>query len=264
MKITLVSCVAAVLLALVQAAPTPDVEKPKEETAPVEEIVSRSKRSHYGQPGGGYHPVQYAPQCAASAPVPYSLNVGPSLHGGAAGYGLGPSLHGPAAGYGLSPLSGHGGIGYGGYGLHRYRSEDFDEQDAFDMEGSDHIPMMRSYGGYESAGPGLHIGHAGLGGLAVGGFGAPAAPAGPAYGVFPSSGKACDVPLLLSCAPSIVPGRLVSHHYGPGAAAPAYRGSEHEMKEAHPEEHHMEATAADQHNAVTQENKKTLNTATHH
>ncbi|KAM3963090.1 uncharacterized protein ACR2FA_002855 [Aphomia sociella] len=209
----------------------------------------REKRSQYPVYGGGYSApcggaaVAALPAVApipAVAPAGYQLNMGP-VH---AGYGYG------------APHS------YG-YGAPHYRSDEFGaDQDTFfpDMEHmmSDHVPMAR-YGGYGGYGPSAaHVG--GMSGIAGLGQLAPAAPAGPAFGVFPNANVGgCNVPLLLSCSPSIVPGRLVkSQGYGGGYGAPvagpvnAYRGVdeshlEHEDQHEEPENHEHLSVANDSH-----------------
>ncbi|CAH0406389.1 unnamed protein product [Chilo suppressalis] len=184
----------------------------------------RSRRSHfapsYGAPCAG-------PVLPAIAPAPAYLAP---IHG-SIGYGGG--------GYG------GGGHGYGGYGPH-YRAEDGETEilNFSDMEQgmSEHVPMAR-YGGYGAA-PVIH-GGAGIAGLGLGG----AVATGPAYGVFPHANTGgCNVPLLLSCSPSIVPGRLVKSYGGYGAAVPAvgvaatnaYRGADDQNleHEENPEEPH--------------------------
>ncbi|CAG9783883.1 unnamed protein product [Diatraea saccharalis] len=138
----------------------------------------------------------------------------------------------PAGGFAAGPI--HGGFGYGGSGIGfggghgypyspHYRTEDVENMNLSDMEQgtSEHVPMAR-YGGYGAA-PVIH-GGAGLGGLS--GLGGQLAAgvgvaSGPAYGVFPNANiGGCNVPLLLSCSPSIVPGRLVKSYGGYGAAVP--------------------------------------------
>ncbi|XP_059057148.1 uncharacterized protein LOC131850802 [Achroia grisella] len=202
--------------------------------------ILREKRSQYPSYGGYSAPcgggaVAALPTVAALpavAPSAYQLNLGP-IH---TGYGYG------------APHS------YG-YGAPHYRSDDFGaEHETFfpDMDHmmSEHVPMAR-YGGY---GPALHA-SSGLGSLSGGPLG-PVAPAGPAFGVFPNANVGgCNVPLLLSCSPSIVPGRLVkSQGYGYGgpavvAAGNAYRGVDEAHQEFH-EDHEEEPQTHEQLPAV--------------
>lgn len=197
-------------------------------------IVFRDRRSAYGG--------AYASPCGAQLPL------------------------GPAGGYQLSPV--HAGYGYGGghaayaaapsygYAAPHYRADEAGETEILnfsDMEPgmTEHMPMAR-YGGYGAAvAPAAPVAHAG----GYGGQLAPAVASGPAYGVFPNANVGgCNVPLLLSCSPSIVPGRLVkSSGYGGGygggavvaAAGNAYRGVDDQIHQDLHEEHAEEMTSHD-------------------
>ncbi|GBP27941.1 hypothetical protein EVAR_83570_1 [Eumeta japonica] len=190
--------------------------------------VPRIRRSHYGPaaPIGGGYPIPapgYYSLCAGAAShAPYQVSA-PAVHAayGHAGYGhMSP--------YGLNP-----------YGQHYRINEGFDDSDILmDMQrvAEDQGALARSYGYEEPAA--AHAGGA-LASIA-------SAASGPAVGVFPRGHVGgCNVPLLLSCAPSIVAGQLLhtKPHYGSyggyGAAAggSGYRGADEAMmKEASSEE----------------------------
>lgn len=260
MKTSAVACFLVAAIAIVRSAPAAtEVSDSAEVSDSVE--VQRTKRSQYGSP-----PPYISPCSAAPAPAPY--HIMPAIHAG--GYGMGHGYSG----------------GYGGYGGPHYRADSFaDESEMlrFDMEHGDHLPMMRAYGGYEAPAPS----HGGYGG----GYGGAShiaiaqTPAGPAMGYFPNANVGgCNVPLLLSCAPSITPGRIVksqSSYSAPSqpsysaqgsstytassqsaapasAGAPAYRGADSNLKNLHPEDHHMEG-AADHHSAHPENSGQILN-----
>lgn len=220
-------CIFGAVAVLVKAAPSlyQGVEPEISEGTMLEvqpEIV-RDKRSQYGPslpsygaPCGGGYAVAPLPLAPLPAPASYL-----------------PISHG----YGAS----HGYGGYGG-GPH-YRADDMgdDHEPAMsEMDGmmSEHFPMARYGGGGYGPLPAVH----GLGGYGSGLGG------GPAYGVFPNANVGgCNVPLLLSCSPSIVPGRLVKSGYGgggygAGSVGPvnAYRGVESGHPELHEEQIHSE------------------------
>lgn len=222
MKVVISACVFVTVAALASAAVIPLSEQPQVAPAPTPQEHLREKRSSYGSPAYG---AQYAVSpCGASSPIALSPSTG--YH-----FNVAPIHHQayPQQSYGYIP---------------QYRTEMSDEQEMMsfsDMEPhmSEHIPMAR-YGYAPVAAP--HYGGGGVTGLAgVGHLAAPAA--GPAYGVFPGvSTGGCNVPLLLSCSPSISAGKIVKTHpqgyYG--AAAPiAYRGVDDQVHTEH--EHHEEA-----------------------
>lgn len=199
----------------------------------------RPRRSSYGS--------AYAAPCGGSLPI---------LPSGGYGYGGGHGAYGGGLGFGAGAHGIGGGYG-GGYGAPHYRADEADTEilNFSDSEQgmSEHQPMAR-YGGYGAgvvAAHGAGLGYGALGSglnLAAG----PAIASGPALGVFPNANVGgCNVPLLLSCSPSIVPGRLVKSGYGHGVgaasygggagvvvAAPAYRGTEEQPlhHEEHPED----------------------------
>ncbi|GBP53941.1 hypothetical protein EVAR_96619_1 [Eumeta japonica] len=190
--------------------------------------VPRIRRSHYGPAapiGGGYPipaPGYYSPCAGAASHAPYQVSA-PAVH---AGYGH--AGYGHMSPYGLNP-----------YGQHYRANEGFDDSDILmDMQrvAEDQGALARSYG-YE----GPAAAHAGSALASIA-----SAASGPAVGVFPRGHVGgCNVPLLLSCAPSIVAGQLLhtKPHYGSyggyGAAAggSGYRGADEAMmKEASSEE----------------------------
>ncbi|XP_053625636.1 uncharacterized protein LOC128683747 [Plodia interpunctella] len=253
MKAVVSLCIFGV--ALVAAAPTlkdGPVPQPREAAMyNTQPQILREKRSQYPQAGG--YGSAYASPCGGIplplAPLPAPLPA-PS-----------PYLQ-PTHGYGHGYAAPHP---YG-YGVPHYRSDDMadmgGEQEFFpDMDNmmTEHIPMAR-YGGYGAA-PVAHIG-GGLAGLAQL---APAGAAGPAFGVFPNANVGgCNVPLLLSCSPSIVPGKLVKSGYGGGyaiAPANAYRVVDEPQAESHEEQLHEEHEPA--HDQVTSVSDAT-HANTHH
>lgn len=238
MYLAIISCVFIINSVAVNSAPATDNKSSAESQLPE---VLRVKRANYGP---AYSAPSYGhSQCGAVAPAPYHMNAAP--HAPAPSYGYAHALPAP----------------YAGYGVPHYRSEDFGEDlDTFgEMDHEDHLSQMRSYGGYASAGS-SHAGQINA---------APAA-LGPAMGLFTGvSTGGCNVPLLLSCSPSVVPGRLIktASHYGapapapqmiphgvPAVPLPAYRGVE-PLKDAHAEEHHMHSQSLDHHDAAPQANR---------
>lgn len=212
MKVVISSLVfAAVAIAAVVAAPTL-TEGQLPEAGPVGHQIVREKRSSYGVP-------YLAPAPCASAS--YSA-IPPSYHAG-------PVQHAAYAPHGY------------GYGAPQYREVDeeqemmsFSDMDAFMSE---HVPMARygyqapavaHYGGGVAAlGAGVPA-VAGLGGIA-GHLVAPSA-SGPVFGVFPNAKTGgCSVPLLLSCSPTVVPGRIVNGQPQYAQAHDAYRGVDEQM-----------------------------------
>lgn len=195
------SILAVVLVAVAAAAPVEETKEAKPVPAVQAVPLLREKRSSYG--------AVYSPPCAAQ--VPLLPHLAPS-------YGLpGLASHGS---YGYNPHAGYPPVGYGPH----YRADDQMSEDGEMMSFSDmdHVSMARSYG---YGAPAAQHGGYGAGG------------AGPAVGVFPNAHvSGCNVPLLLSCSPSVVPGRIVSHGgygggvsvvaAGAGAGAGGYRGAD--------------------------------------
>lgn len=214
-----------VLVAVATAAPVEKTEA-KTPAAPVvkTEQLLRGKRSSYG--------AVYSPPCAA-AQTSYL----------APGYGI-PSLAQHSS-YGYNQHAAYPGVA--SYGGPHYRADDQFSEDGEMMSFSDmdHMAMARSYG-YDAPA-------AQYGGHVYG----PSVSSGPAVGVFPNAhASGCNVPLLLSCSPSIVAGKIVHQQgyggssYGvvpaSGAGAIGYRGVDERMNkegpavEAHHEEHDMQ------------------------
>lgn len=158
----------------------------------------RDARSQYPQ----YVSPCAAAAAAASAPIPaiapaaaYQLNIAPY--------------------HGYPQVSQH----YG-YGIPQYRSAEMESDHEImgysDMDRmmSEQVPMAR----YAYAAPAAA--HAAY---------APVSPAtsGPVFGVFPNANTGgCNVPLLFSCTPSVVPGHVVPSQGHYNAAADSYRGVE--------------------------------------
>ncbi|KAG7307532.1 hypothetical protein JYU34_007737 [Plutella xylostella] len=169
--------IAMAVQALAAPAPPAPSATPAASPQPV-----REKRSSYG--GYGAAPVSYAQAPCGSAPIAvaapstYAINV--PAHGS---YGYQPH-HAPAYGsYGAPAYSSHG------YGQH-YRDGSMEEEEMMSFPDMDHMSMARSYG-----------------------YAAPQYGAGPgAVGLFPNANVGgCAVPLLLSCSPRVVQGRMVHH-----------------------------------------------------
>lgn len=240
MKVVILVCTFAASALLVSGAPAlPDVFVP--DAAYYNGPYLRAKRS--------YGPAYASPCAAASLPLAPVGGYGGYPVAAHASYGGGG---GGVGGYGGSAHA-YGAPSYG-YGGPHYRADDAETEilNFSDMENgmSEHHPMARfGYGAPVAA-------HAsGLAGLGYGGQLAPAAASGPAFGVFPNANVGgCNVPLLLSCSPSIVPGRLVKSGYGSGygagaaaygsgsgaavAAPNAYRGADDQP--AHEHDEHVE------------------------
>lgn len=235
MKVVILACVFVAVADVSRSAAIPPSEHEVAPATSSQEHV-REKRSSYGsQPyGSPAYGAQYAVSpCGASAPIAL----------------------GPATGYHLNvaPVH-HQAYQQQNYGyIPQYRTDMADEQEMMsfsdmDPHTSEHMPMARYGYGAQVAAP--HYGGAGVGGLV--GLGSLAGvghlstqAAGPAYGIFPGvSTGGCNVPLLLSCSPSISAGKIVKTHpqgYYAAAAAPnAYRGVDEQSHVEH--EHHEEAT----------------------
>ncbi|KOB69350.1 Uncharacterized protein OBRU01_16958 [Operophtera brumata] len=186
-------------------------------------LVDQRQLDYYRDTRSQY--PQYASPCAAAAAasshVPamapaYQLNIAP-YHG----YPQVPQQY--------------------GYGLPRYRSMEMEpEQEYMSFSDMDHMmsermPMAR-YGYNAPAAP-----HAAYAPVA-----APPASSAPVFGVFPNANTGgCNVPLLFSCSPSLVPGHVVQAqpqpHHNYAAATDAYRGvavepsAHHDSHETHEE-----------------------------
>lgn len=149
----------------------------------------------------------------------------------------------PAAAYHLniSPYHGYPQVSQQyGYGLPHYRSMEMmePEQDIMSYSDMDHMmsermPMARY--GYNAR----VASHAAYAPIAA----SPATTA-PVFGVFPNANTGgCNVPLLFSCSPSVVPGHIVQSqpHHNYAAAADSYRGvaveplAHHDSHENHEE-----------------------------
>lgn len=243
MQAVISACVFAVLATVAVAAPgLIQGQLPQDFPTP------EQQQQFYRYIRSSYPTAYYAPAPCASAGVPAYAPLPAAAPATAYQVNLAPPLHNSAA---IAP---HG----FGYGIPQYR--DADEQHEMmqfsDMDHmiSEHVPMARYGYGAPVAGP-YGAASAGIAhGAAVSGVGGqlltPAAAAAPAIGVFPTGGTGgCSVPLLLSCSPTIVSGKIVQAHaqqsYGAGAGAgahDAYRGVD-EHREFHelqnPLEHPM-------------------------
>lgn len=160
----------------------------------------RDKRSQYGQ---YVSPCPYA-TAAASAPIPaiapasYQVNVSP-----------------------------YHGYGYG-YPVPHYRTAEMEQENEMLSFSDDHMPMARFGFVQPAAASSVHPAYV-----------APApVTTGPVFGVFPNANTGgCSVPLLLSCQPSIVPGRVVQTQANYGGDS--YRSMDaavaphHEAEELH-------------------------------
>lgn len=214
MQAVISACQFAALTALATAAPALiQGQLPQDNSTP------EQQQQFYREKRSSYPATFYAPAPCASAGIPAYAPLPALAPGPAYQVNLAPSLHhsAPIAPQGL------------GYGIPQYR--DADEQHEMmqfsDMNQmmSEHVPKARYGYGAPAAGA-----LSGVGGQLL----APAVAAAPSIGVFPSgSTGGCSVPLLLSCSPSVVPGRIVHTHgpqsYGAGAAVvsgahDAYRG----------------------------------------
>ncbi|XP_028170820.1 shematrin-like protein 2 [Ostrinia furnacalis] len=230
MKVVISVCTFAAAVLMAAGAPAlPNVYLPEPSGILYPQQFLRDRRSF----GGGY-----------AAPCGGGGYLSP-IHSGYGGYGGG---HGGYGG-GHAVYSGASSYGYGGP---HYRADETGEGEVMnfshmEQDMTEHMPMAR-YGGY-----GGHAGLAGLGG--IGGQLAPAVLSGPAVGVFPNANVGgCNVPLLLSCSPSISAGRIVKSGYGGGygggavvaAGANAYRGVDDQTpQDVHEEHAHEEMTAHD-------------------
>lgn len=238
MKAVISACVFAVLTTVAVAAPYL-IQGQLPQDLPIPE----QQQPIYRQQRSSYPPAFYASAPCASAGIPAYASL--------------PAV-GPAAAYQVNLAPGHSAAiaphGFG-YGIPQYR--DADEMMQFsdmDHTASEHVPMARY--GYGAPGSGLYTAASAsaASGAALSGVGgqilSPAVAAAPSYGVFPTGNTGgCSIPLLLSCAPTIVPGKLVQthgqHSYGTGAAVAgvlnSYRGVDehHELQTPleHPVDH---------------------------
>lgn len=226
MQAVISACVFATLTAVGAAAPALIQGQ-----LPQDSPTLGQQRQFYREKRSSYPAAFYAQAPCGSAGIPaygplpaaapaYQVNFAPALHHSA-------------------PIVPHG----FGYGIPQYRdAEEQNEMIQFSDMGhmmSEHVPMARY--GYGPVGPASIASGAALSGMG-GQLLAPAVSAAPAIGVFPGgSTGGCSVPLLLSCSPSIVPGKIVHNHaqsYGAGAsgAHDAYRGvDEHHELQNSPE-----------------------------
>ncbi|XP_063359307.1 uncharacterized protein LOC134648730 [Cydia amplana] len=186
----------------------------------------RVPRSHLGGYGG------YISPCAAVGGYHHAI---PAYHA--------QQSYGPV-GYGHAHIGGYG----GGYGGPHYRADEMEENaneepetmSFSEMEPSENAPEAR----YVPLGGSYAAPHASS-------YGAIGAASPGAVGVFPGAHvSGCNVPLLLSCSPSIVPGRIVSHGssygshaaygssaiVGAGAGAGAYRSDSEATHDLTPSE----------------------------
>ncbi|KAG6452721.1 hypothetical protein O3G_MSEX007749 [Manduca sexta] len=168
----LTSFVIVALAAVVASTPTEHEARTNQQ---YKQDLFRDKRSEYG--------IQYVSPCAAAAAAASLPPFGPPYHHDV-------------------PIHGGYVVPHYGYGGPHYRSvEPLEEQELHGFSDVDHItqdhmPMAR-YGAYGTA-P-AHIGPMPI-----------PAPGPAAYGVFPNANSGgCNVPLLFSCSPSIVQGRIV-------------------------------------------------------
>lgn len=227
MEVTLSVIILAALAVIVTSAPTlTDGPAPENSLAADQEKhweYYREKRSQYPQ----YVSPCAAAAAAASSPIPafapaaYQVNLSP---------------YHPYA----TPHN---------YYAPQYRMDFEPEQEMMSFSDMDRMmseQMQMRYAGY---GAPPHM---------PGSYAPAVSPVGPAYGVFPNAKTGgCSVPLLFSCAPSIVPGHVVQsmpHGYGD-----SYRGvepaSHHETpsQESHEEaQEHLSAAHDSSHAKVHQ------------
>lgn len=168
----LTSCAFVALAAVAASAPTESDARTNQQQ---KQDFFRDKRSQYG--------VQYVSPCAAAAAAAAAAPLPP----------FGPPYH-----YDV-PMHGGYVVPHYGYGGPHYRSvEPIEEQELLGFSDVNHImqehmPMAR-YGAYGTVPAHMPI----------------PAPSHAAYGVFPNANSGgCNVPLLFSCSPSIVQGRIV-------------------------------------------------------
>lgn len=207
-------CLFAVFTTMAVAAPAlTQGQLPQDSPTPEQQQqLNREKRS-------SYPPAIYAPAPCASAGIPAYAGLPAIAPATAYQVNLAPGLHHSAA---ITPNS-------FGYGIPQYR--DADEMMQFsDMDHmmSEHVPMARYGYGAPVAGPYAVAPTSISSGAALSGIGGQlltqASASSPAIGVFPTGNTGgCSVPLLLSCSPTVVPGRLVHGHaqqpYGASAVA---------------------------------------------
>lgn len=244
MQAVISACVLAVLFTVATAAPTLiQGQLPQDSPTPEhQQQLHREKRSSY--PTTYYAPAPcasagisaYAPLPAVAPSAAYQLNLGPALHhsAGIASNGF-------------------------GYGIPQYRDAD-EQHEMMQFSDMDHVPMARYGYGAPVASPYAVAPASIANGVALSGVGgqllAPGAAAAPSIGVFPSgSTGGCSIPLLLSCSPSIVSGKIVKAHaqqpYGAGAALATsvhdgYRGVD-EHHELHEQQNALEHPVAHEH-----------------
>lgn len=248
MQAVISACVFAVLTTVAVAAPAliqgqlpQDLPTPEQQ-----QQLYRLQRSSYPTAFYATAPCAsagipaYAPLPAVSPATAYQLNLAPAIHHSA----------------------GIGSHGFG-YGIPQYRdTEERQEMMQFsdmDHTASEHVPSARYGYGAPVAGPYAAASSSIASGAVLSGAGgqllAPAVAAAPSIGVFPSgSTGGCSIPLLLSCSPTIVSGKIVQAHgqqsYGAGAASAgalnSYRGVDehHELQNPveHPHEHQPHST----------------------
>lgn len=115
------------------------------------------------------------------------------------------------------------------YGAPHYRSMDMEPEimsySDMDHMMTEHVPMARYYAAPAASHPAY---------VPV----ASPATSGPVFGVFPNANTGgCNVPLLFSCNPSVVPGHVVHSQAQYNAAADSYRGVEPLAHHVSPENH---------------------------
>lgn len=240
MKAVILACVFAILTTVVTAAPALiQGQLPQDSPIPEQQQqLYRDKRS-------SYPPAFYAPAPCASAGIPAYASLPAVAPAAAYQVNLAPALHHSAA---ITPN------GFG-YGIPQYR--DADEQHEMmqvsDMDHmmSEHIPMARYGYGTPVASPYAVAPASIASGAALSGVAGqlltPAAAAAPSIGVFPAgSTGGCSVPLLLSCSPTIVSGRIVQTHtqqpYGASAAAATSAHNGYRGVDEHREAHELQST----------------------
>ncbi|CAH0604829.1 unnamed protein product [Chrysodeixis includens] len=105
------------------------------------------------------------------------------------------------------------GVPHYGYSGPHYRNTEQQNDEILGFSDMDIVPehmQMARYGGYGGAALG-GLPSAGISGY--GGHGLSSYSSGPALGVFPNARvSGCNVPLLFSCSPSIVPGHMMDSH----------------------------------------------------